>query len=282
MAVEKKHTVTFDPGSDAVPVLAHNDGAALFDNWDKTETEYHQARSTASGFANSPYSYGTSDLNYYGSFASYDGCGTMWRPYLADAAWSPYGSGVWTLYPGAGYSWVSPYPWGWTPYHSGNWLFCPSSGSWGWQPTGGWNGLNNLVATRSVKGPIHAPEPPHAGEPSLVAVNVKSLPTSRAGSDGSFVFAQGSAGLGVPRGTFNNLNHISQTVNQRGSVTTSLSDSQVERAMVPVSRSASYANTGSHSSPGLPSAGTSMSSSSSISPSAAHSSSSGGTSGGHH
>ena len=67
--------------------------------------------------------YGSSDLNYYGSFSN-TGCGSMWRPYFASAAWSPYDNGMWAYYPSVGYSWVSPYPWGWIPFHSGNWVNC--------------------------------------------------------------------------------------------------------------------------------------------------------------
>ena len=69
----------------------------------------------------------------------------MWRPYFASAAWDPYSNGVWAWYQGAGYSWVSPYPWGWTPYHFGSWSYCSGAG-WGWQPGGSWNGLNNVIA----------------------------------------------------------------------------------------------------------------------------------------
>ncbi len=288
MVVDKKKAITFDTASGAAPVMAHNDGAAIFDKWDKTESDYHQARSAAMTFANSPYTYGTSDLSYYGSFASYDGCGMMWRPYLVSAAWNPYGSGVWALYPGAGYSWVSPYPWGWTPYHSGSWAFCPSSGSWGWQPGGSWNGLNNLVASRTTRGRPSLPEPPRANASSLVAVNVKSLAASRTGAGGSFVFARDSAGLGVPRGTFGNLGKISQNVAERGSVTTAVSESQGERGMIPASRASSnVAAASTHASySGVsatsPSSSVGRSSSSAMSSSASHAGASGGSSGGHH
>ena len=70
----------------------------------------------------------------------------MWRPYFASASWNPYGSGLWAWYPSAGYSWVSPYPWGWTPYHYGSWSFCSGTG-WGWTPGGSWMGLSNVPGT---------------------------------------------------------------------------------------------------------------------------------------
>jgi len=282
----KKWTVTFDPNSSEAPVMARNEsqGSAEFDKWDKNETEYHQVRAAAMGFANSPYAYGTNDLSYYGSFSSFDGCGTMWRPYLASAAWSPYGSGVWSWYPGAGYSWVSPYPWGWTPYHSGSWMLCPSSGMWGWQPSGGWSGLNNLQALRSTNGRPSQPAPPRRGEPTLVGVNIKSLAVSRAGTNNAFVFVRDSAGLGVPRGVFNNLGKVSQTAVERGAATSMVSEGQAQRAMMPYSRPAaspSYAESAGHapSYSSAPSSSMSTPSSSAMSSSASHASSGGG---GHH
>ena len=48
----------------------------------------------------------------------------FWQPYFVGSGWSPYANGVWAMYPGAGYSWVSPYPWGWLPYHSGTGRSC--------------------------------------------------------------------------------------------------------------------------------------------------------------
>ena len=90
--------------------------------------------------------FGSSDLNYYGSFINAGGYGSFWQPYFVGAGWSPYANGLWAFYPGAGYSWVSPYPWGWLPYHSGSWSFFPGYG-WGWQPGGTFNGLNNVAMT---------------------------------------------------------------------------------------------------------------------------------------
>ena len=106
------------------------------------------------------------------------GLDRIWQPYLIGAGWSPYANGMWALYPGAGYSWVSPYPWGWLPYHSGAWSFFPGYG-WGWQPGGSWMGLNNIAATgfaptgssiassTAAMGVLHAPTRPVG--PALVA-----------------------------------------------------------------------------------------------------------------
>jgi hypothetical protein len=142
------------------------------------------------------------------------------------------------LYPGAGYSWVSPYPWGWLPYHSGSWAFCQGVG-WGWQPGGNWNGLNNIASGFAgggvsptvgagagvlAKNPMHSPlrpGPPQtaagAAKPSLVLSNEKPMVFSKEDRTGNFVFQKDSAGLGVPRGSLGNLNHISNDVGRHGS-----------------------------------------------------------------
>ena len=110
-----------------------------FDDWDKTATGYHARTASYSALSSStPYAYGLNDMSYYGSFADLGGgCGSMWRPYFASAAWDPYSNGAWAFYQGAGYSWVSPYPWGWTPYHTGTWSLCAPGAGWGWLPGGG-------------------------------------------------------------------------------------------------------------------------------------------------
>jgi len=179
-----------------------------------------------------------SDLNYYGSFINAGGS-SFWQPYFVGAGWSPYCNGLWALYPGAGYSFVSPYPWGWLPYHSGTWSFFPGYG-WGWQPGGTWNGLNNVngtmangtmptggVATGGLgKNPIHSPlraaappQPPvaRATRQSLVPANQTPMVMSRLDKDGNFVFQKDSAGLGVPRGSLGNLNHVNNDVGKHGS-----------------------------------------------------------------
>src|SRR5208282_3779479 len=88
----------------------------------------------------SPYAYGVSDLNYYGSFSTLPGYGVMWQPYLVGMGWDPFMDGAWAFYPGFGYGWVSAYPWGWTPYHSGSWVFVNGRG-WFWQAGGPWAGF---------------------------------------------------------------------------------------------------------------------------------------------
>jgi hypothetical protein len=234
LIVGKRKAATFDLTSGTAPTLARMDEPAPFDAWDKSAVDYHKSLAVAATYANSPYSYGVNDLAYYGSFSDVGGCGSMWRPYLATASFDPYASGIWSYYPSSGYSWVSPYPWGWTPYHSGSWNYCAGGGGWGWQPQGGWNGLQNQPSASKITSPgglrPRPPARPVGGQPTIVGVNLSKLQVSKPGADGSFVFHGESAGLGVPRGVFNHLSKISQQAVERGSVARTLSETQVVRS----------------------------------------------------
>ena len=146
----------------------------------------------------------------------------MWRPYLASAAFDPFANGVWAWYPGAGYSWVSPYPWGWTPFHYGSWNYC-SNGGWGWTPGGQWTGIANYPTALNTTRCTSCPKPPLApvaGRSTLVVVNTRPLAVSRLASSDTFVFNKDSAGLGVPRESLGNLSKISAGVAQHGSLST--------------------------------------------------------------
>jgi hypothetical protein len=230
--VPRKKTATFHLQDQAQPTLAKDVAAETFDSWDKNASGYHGQSAARGALSSSPYAYGLSDMMYYGSFMNVGGCGSMWRPYFASAAWDPYSNGAWAWYQGAGYSWVSPYPWGWTPYHYGSWSYCSGAG-WGWQPGGTWTGLNNLNNTiaSAPKGgtgsiPPHpiAPSrpisPPRAGEPTLTAVNLKPLVKSEVATSDSFVFRKDSAGLGIPRDTLGKLDKFSEHTISRGTATT--------------------------------------------------------------
>lgn len=214
--VAKKQSLTL--GGDQVTV-AKKIEEDPYDAWDKESNDYHARYSQANTFAGGGASYGLSDLNYYGGFINGGAFGSFWQPYFASAGWSPYGSGVWAFYPGAGYSFVSPYPWGWLPYHTGAWSFFPGYG-WGWQPGGSFNGLNNVVAGGGeVAGTLRTPSrpaPPAAGA-SLVVAGDRPMVFSQQDKAGNFVFQKDSAGLGVPRGTLGSLNKISNHVEQHGS-----------------------------------------------------------------
>jgi hypothetical protein len=241
--VGKKESLTI--GADQMAVAKKVAGEP-YDAWDKESIDYHKRYAGANTFAGGGNAYGLSDLNYYGNFINAGGF-SFWQPYFVGAGWSPYANGVWAMYPGAGYSWVSPYPWGWLPYHSGTWSFFPGYG-WGWQPGGSWNGLNNVgmnggtIATGTMptgamptngptngvgKNPMHAPlrpaTPPQAPaatgatRQSLVMSNEKPIVMSRQDREGNFVFQKDSAGLGVPRGSLGNLNHVANDVGRHGS-----------------------------------------------------------------
>ena len=219
--VPHKKTVMFSTAESTDPSVTREVAANDLDSWDHNEAEYHSRFAQMSALSNSPYSYGASDMAYYGAFNDLGGCGMMWQPYFASAAWSPYSNGTWAYYQGAGYSWVSPYPWGWTPYHYGSWSFCPGAG-WGWMPGGSWMGLNNMVA--GPNSPVIFPKMPvkgpRVGEPALLMVNEKPLVRSEVNSSSSFVFRKDSAGLGVPRDELGKLQKFSEHANSRGSVST--------------------------------------------------------------
>ncbi len=225
--VSKKKTITFDLLQHQQPQVAKDIAPEPYDSWDHSAVDYHARAATFSAFNNSPYSYGLNDMMTYGSFTGGCGMGMMWRPYFASAAWDPYSNGAWAWYQGAGYSWVSPYPWGWMPYHYGSWSFCPGTG-WGWMPGGMWNGLNNMAmvplsATSGGSGgtthrPVAPGGPPHPKAPSLVAVSSTPLVRSEITSREAFTFRNDSAGLGVPRDSFGKLAKYSEHVQARGSV----------------------------------------------------------------
>lgn len=224
--VSKKKTVTFDLLEHKQPEVAKDIAPEPFDSWDHNAVDYHSRVASVSAFNGSPYSYGMNDMMYYGSFVGGCGGGMMWRPYFASAAWDPYSNGAWAYYQGAGYSWVSPYPWGWMPYHYGSWSFCPGMG-WGWMPGGYWNGLNNyamIPATAggggSTVGGIHRPVrpvgPPGVRQPSMLAVSSKPLVRSEITSREAFTFRKDSAGLGIPRDGFGKLAKFSQHAEAHG------------------------------------------------------------------
>lgn len=236
--VPRKHTATFALADNAQPALAKGIASlSLLDTWDKQLDQYHGRVASLTNFGGVPYSYGTSDMLYYGSFQNMGGCGMMWRPYFTSAAWNPYANGTWAYYAGTGYSWVSPYPWGWTPYHYGSWSFCPGSG-WGWAPGGSWMGLHN-IASAATTGPVNGikgprrlpvvPHPPRIGGPTTVSVNRAVLVHSGLDPRGSFVFRKDSAGLGVPRNELGSLKGFSRHAVQKGVATTPIYMSQAPR-----------------------------------------------------
>ena len=240
--VPKKKTITFDLLQHQQPQVAKDIAPEPYDGWDHDAVQYHSRVASVSAFNGSPYSYGLNDMMTYGSFTGGCGGGMMWRPYFASAAWDPFANGAWAYYQNAGYSWVSPYPWGWTPYHYGSWSFCPGTG-WGWMPGGYWNGLNNyamMPATSTGGGsgngihrPVRPVGPPRVNQPSMLAVSSKPLVRSEITSRESFTFRKDSAGLGVPREGLGKLDKYSQHVAARGSANEHIYFSAPQSAMGP-------------------------------------------------
>ena len=191
------------------------------DSWDKQQGQFQQEYSSKSYASYSPYQYGTSDLNYYGSFFDAPGYGSVWQPYFAGAGWDPFMNGAWAFYPGFGYGWVSGYPWGWTPYHYGSWVYLPSSG-WAWRPGGAWTGSNTVPLVSHAPVHFNGPQPPIAPGLRLQAVNHGPLTTQVGKSLNRVQIPNNSAGLGVPRGSVMNLRELSHAAQQKGFATTTL------------------------------------------------------------
>ncbi len=206
--VDKKKMVAFD--------IANNDAASTAklaadpnDNWDKDSISYHD------GYAknnSSPLGYGVSDLNYYGSYNNVSGYGMLWQPYFAGAGWNPYMDGAWSFYPGMGYMWASAYPWGWLPYYYGNWVYAQGFG-WGWQPGGfsGWHGGIHYVG--AVAG-FQAPVAP-VGTAKTVIVGRGGATISKPAA--STTLRSGTAGLGIARGSVDDMRWVNRQVAKSGS-----------------------------------------------------------------
>lgn len=200
----KKETASFDFADNDKYTVAKNIESDPYDSWDKQQAQYHE-RYQASNTYGAPYSYGLSDLNYYGNYMNVPGYGMCWQPYFTGMGWNPYMDGAWMWYPGFGYSWVSAYPWGWMPYHYGSWLFVPSLG-WLWQPGNTWVAWNGVPAVINPPRNFIPPRPPAVTGRPLVTVGrgptVSTLnPGTRPGS--RVVISEPNAGLGVPRGLHN-------------------------------------------------------------------------------
>jgi hypothetical protein len=217
IALKKNQTADFDFAANDHFTLAKKIQQEPEDDWDKGQEQYHQQNAGKSYNSYSPYAYGTSDLAYYGNFLSYPGYGMLWQPYFVGTGWDPFMDGAWAFSPGFGFGWVSAYPWGWTPYHYGTWLFLPGLG-WAWQPGGVWMPWYSRPVVLNPPSGFVAPHAPASGTGTVI---VNRGPSSTlAGIRGSkLVIRANSAGLGVPRGQFDNMAKLSQKVQARGMVT---------------------------------------------------------------
>lgn len=211
VTVEKKRTATFDAADNDKYTVAKKVAEEPLDSWDKESVSYHDQYAKNNS---TPYGYGYSDLNYYGAFANVPGYGMMWQPYFTGVGWDPFMDGAWGYYPGVGYMFASAYPWGWMPYRYGNWMFVPNMG-WMWQP-GGWNTWQSIpryTPTTLVR--VNAPVPPANGTVKTVVVGRAGVPSAM--QPGRVTLNAGTAGLGVPRGSLRNMNHLNQQVSRNGS-----------------------------------------------------------------
>ncbi len=211
--LEKNKMVSFDGSDDDKATVAKNFDEDPYDEWDRQSIEYHDQYSKNNSTS---YGYGSSDLSYYGGYTTLAGYGTLWQPYFAGAGWNPFMDGAWSWYPGMGYMWASAYPWGWMPYYYGNWMFVPGYG-WGWQPGGGntWHGGIHYVGA-AVAG-FQAPVAPK-GTVNTVAVGRGGAVVVTNAPAMGWVVKNGSAGLGIPRGSLENLRHLNTQVAKTGSV----------------------------------------------------------------
>ena len=233
VTVMKKKMVTFDINDNDHSTVAKNIEEDTYDRWDKQAIEYHDQYSKNDS---TPYGYGYSDLGYYGGYSNVAGYGMLWQPYFAGIGWNPFMDGAWSWYPGFGYMWASAYPWGWMPYYYGDWIYVPSYG-WGWRP-GGWNGWRggiHYVGMTAVG--FHPPVAP-VGTVSTVSVG-KGGPRTPTVPSMHMVVNNGSAGLGIARGSYGSLRHLNTQVAKTGSV-------MVHPA--PAFAASSHASTYSHSS----------------------------------
>ena len=213
--LSKNNSVTFDLLAGDKYTVAKNIEEDPFDAWDKQQTKYQQEYASKGSNNNYPYGYGVSDLNYYGSYSNVPGYGLMWQPYFTGVGWSPFADGAWMFYPGFGYTWVSAYPWGWMPYRYGSWAYVPGYG-WGWAPGGFGGGWYTVPQLTNPPNRFPAPRPPQQGSATVVVGH----PVVTAGGPPRRVLVQnGTAGLGIPRGTVSNLGKVSHEVQRSGFAT---------------------------------------------------------------
>jgi hypothetical protein len=221
LTVVKNQTATFDLSRDDKGSVAKDIEPQAFDAWDKSQDQYHQRYTMTASNSVSPYAFGNTDMAYYGSFSNVPGYGMMWQPFFVGAGWDPFMDGAWAFSPGMGYGWVSAYPWGWTPYHYGSWTYIPTRG-WGWQPGGAWTSFATVPHLVNAPKNFAMPQAPTSVGKSTIVVNRGPASTLSGRSTNKLVVRGNSAGLGIPRGSVENVAKASQTVQQGGEFTTKI------------------------------------------------------------
>lgn len=218
--VQKNQTAVFNLQKNDESEITKKIMPDFFDDWDKSEEKYHNLYLSQSASRNySPYSYGLSDLSYYGNYTSVPGCGLAWQPYLARADWDPYMNGSWAWYPGRGYVWVSAYPWGWTPYYYGSWSYLQTTG-WYWCPGSHWGSWSAMPVIVNSPPTFRLPRPPvrppivRRGARTIFVVNTHPMLMTRPGE--KTILRNDSASLGIPRGGIRNWHKVTAQVQREG------------------------------------------------------------------
>jgi len=215
--VGKKQSATFDLSNSDKYTLAKNIEEDPYDEWDRKQMDYQQRYRASKSSSDYPYSYGVSDLNYYGNFMNVPGYGNVWQPYFAGVGWNPFMDGAWVWYPGFGYTWVSSYPWGWMPYRYGNWAYASGYG-WFWQP-GGWNNWYSVPRVVNPPNRFHPPSAPPNRTSTVVSVGRGPVTGVTNAVPRRMTITRDSAGFGVTRGSVNDLRKVSKRVANEGAVT---------------------------------------------------------------
>ena len=107
--------------------------APAMDAWDTWNYERTDALLEAgSSRYVAPDTYGTAELDRYGSWRVLPTYGPVWVPAGVAPGWAPYSTGSWMYDPYYGWTWVDVAPWGWAPYHYGRWIHVNTY--WCWAP----------------------------------------------------------------------------------------------------------------------------------------------------
>jgi hypothetical protein len=212
VTVTKKQMAEFNVSDEDQFTLAKAIDVAPLDSWDRESIQYHDQYARNNSPVNG---YGASDLGYYGNYTSVPGYGMMWQPFFTGVGWNPFMDGAWSWYPGYGSMFVSAYPWGWMPYRYGNWMFIPGNG-WMWQPGAltTWNVLPRTAG--ALPATFRTPVAP-VGTVKTVVVG-KGGPVFSSPSPSQMVVRNGSAGMGIARGSLGNLKSLNHEVAKSGSV----------------------------------------------------------------
>jgi hypothetical protein len=158
VAVKKNETFVLDPTDVGQYALDKGAEADALDQWSQQRDEYLSTYASRGRYSQSPYQYGSGDLNYYGDYFDDPSYGTVWQPSGVNISWDPFGNGYWAYEPGFGYTWVSAYPWGWLPYRYGHWVFIGGRG-WCWVP-GNWHRWHTGPTWVNAPPGFRAPAPP--------------------------------------------------------------------------------------------------------------------------